>query len=154
MILRPPRSTRTDTLFPYTTLFRSDLGANATMLASLGSAVDRGVPTWAECGGLLYLCRSLDGTPMVGAVPADARMTDRLTLGYRNAVSTTSSPIGPAGTRFRGHEFRYCEVTPPGEALVLSNRWGQSTAGHRSASLLASFAHHPDRQSTRLNSSH
>src|SRR3546814_13349645 len=24
MILRPPRSTRTDTLFPYTTLFRSD----------------------------------------------------------------------------------------------------------------------------------
>ena len=54
--------------------------------------------TWAECGGLLWLCRSLDGSPMVGLVPATARMTDRLTLGYRSAVTNVVSPLGPAGT--------------------------------------------------------
>ena len=50
-----------------------------------GPAIAAGLPTVAECAGLLYLCRSVDGAPMVGALDADAAMTDRLTLRYRTA---------------------------------------------------------------------
>jgi cobyrinic acid a,c-diamide synthase len=102
------------------------------------------MPTWAECGGLLWLCRTLDGAPLVGAVPADARMTDRLTLGYRTATSAAPSPLGPAGTALRGHEFRYSTVEPPGDALTLAARWGERGDGFASPSLLATYLHvHP-----------
>ena len=98
--------------------------------------------TWAECGGLLWLCRSLDESPMVGLVPAMARMTDRLTLGYRSGVTNVVSPLGPAGTVVRGHEFHYSTVDPAGDAMVLSSRWGAAPAGFASPTLLASFLHH------------
>ena len=57
-----------------------------------GRKVDGGLVTWAECGGLLWLARSLDGHALAGVLPADGRMTDRLTLGYRRARPRTASP--------------------------------------------------------------
>ena len=57
---------------------------------------------WAECGGLLWLARRLDGHPMVGVIDAEGHMTDRLTLGYRTATTTTASPLGPAGAGAAG----------------------------------------------------
>jgi cobyrinic acid a,c-diamide synthase len=124
----------------------ADLAANAPLLAAVRRRVDAGLPTWAECGGLLWLCRTLDGTPLVGAVPADGRMTERLTLGYRSATSTGAggSPLGPAGTELRGHEFHYSTVEPGGDALRLSSRWGERDEGFASPTLLATYLHvHP-----------
>jgi cobyrinic acid a,c-diamide synthase len=122
----------------------ADLAANEPLLADVRARVSRGMPTWAECGGLLWLCRTLDGAPLVGAVPADARMTDRLTLGYRTATTTTDSPVGPAWTTLRGHEFRYSTVEPAGDALTLSARWGERSDGFATRSLLATYLHvHP-----------
>ena len=66
---------------------------------------------------------------MAGLLPAAASMTDRLTLGYRAAVTTTDSPLGPAGTVLRGHEFHYSTVEPSGDALELTSRWGTGRAG-------------------------
>lgn len=120
------------------------LAGNRQLLDEVRSQVAAGLPTWAECGGLLWLCRSLDGTPLVGAVPADARTTDRLTLGYRTATTTAGSPVGPAGTALRGHEFHVTTVEPPGTALRLVSRWGEATGGFATPSLLASYLHvHP-----------
>ena len=62
----------------------AELSANAALRAELRAAIAAGLPTVAECAGLLYLCRSVDGRPMVGAIPADATMTDRLTVRYRS----------------------------------------------------------------------
>jgi cobyrinic acid a,c-diamide synthase len=122
----------------------ADLAANAPLLADVRARVAAGLPTWAECGGLLWLSRTLDGTPMVGALPADAHMTDRLTLGYRTATATTGSPVGPAGTELRGHEFHYSTVEPAGDALRLSSRWGERGDGFATPSLLATYLHvHP-----------
>jgi cobyrinic acid a,c-diamide synthase len=122
----------------------ADLAANEPLLADVRAGVSRGMPTWAECGGLLWLCRMLDGAPLVGVVPADARMTDRLTLGYRTATTTAASPVGPEGTTLRGHEFRYSAVEPPGDALTLSSRWGERGDGFATRSLLATYLHvHP-----------
>jgi len=87
------------------------------------------------------LCRSLDGAPMVGAVPADARMTDTLTIGYRTAVTQGASPFGPAGTALRGHEFHRSTVSPAGTALALASRFGSGDAGFAGARLFASYLH-------------
>lgn len=69
-------------------------------------------PISAECAGLLYLCRSLDGAPMTGLIDADAAMTSRLTLGYREAVAETNSPVASAGTIVRGHDFHRTAIHP------------------------------------------
>jgi cobyrinic acid a,c-diamide synthase len=118
------------------------LAANRPFLADLGRRVAAGLPTWAECGGLLLLAQSLDGHPMAGVIAAGATMTERLTLGYREALTAALSPIGPAGTRLRGHEFHYSTIDPPGRALLLTSRWGTRTDGWATPSLLATYLHH------------
>jgi cobyrinic acid a,c-diamide synthase len=125
-------------------VYAEGLAANGPLLASLRDAVRRGLPMWAECGGLLLLCDSLDGHPMAGAIPARARMSGRLTLGYRTARTTVSTPLGAAGTVLRGHEFHYSVVDPPGDALVLSSRWGEAPEGWATDTMLATYVHyHP-----------
>lgn len=71
-----------------------------------------GRPVIAECGGLLYLTEELDGRPMCGVLDARARLTDRLTLGYREARALTASPLTEIGDVVRGHEFHYSAVDP------------------------------------------
>ncbi len=85
------------------------LSANAPLRAAV-AAFDG--PVVAECGGLLYLCRQLDGLPMCGVLDAQAAMTDRLVLGYREAEAASPSTLWRAGERLRGHEFHYSTVTP------------------------------------------
>ena len=88
------------------------LTANEPLRAELREAVQAGVPTLAECAGLLYLCRTVDGSPMVGALEADAAMTPRLTLSYRQAVAVQETLLSPAGGRITGHEFHRTTVDP------------------------------------------
>jgi cobyrinic acid a,c-diamide synthase len=122
----------------------AELAANAPLLADVRDRIGAGLPTWAECGGLLWLCESLDGRPMVGAVPAHGHMTDRLTLGYRAATAVHDGPVVAAGAQLRGHEFHYSAVEPAGDALRLSSRWGERSEGFAGPSLLATYLHvHP-----------
>jgi cobyrinic acid a,c-diamide synthase len=88
------------------------LSANAPLRAAVAAAVRAGVPVHAECGGLLYLSSTLDGHPMCGVLPADAVMTPRLVLGYRDAVATADSPLHPVGARVTGHEFHRTRTEP------------------------------------------
>ncbi|WP_314036528.1 cobyrinate a,c-diamide synthase [Dietzia sp. CH92] len=94
----------------------AELASNEPMLRSLRSVTSAGVPTVAECAGLLYLCRSLDGVPMVGAVDADAAMAPRLTLAYRRSTAAADSVLAAAGAEVTGHEFHRTAVTPPAGA--------------------------------------
>jgi cobyrinic acid a,c-diamide synthase len=104
----------------------ADLSANAGLRAEVAALARAGAPVIAECAGLLYLSRSLDGHPMCGVLDADGEMTSRLTLGYRDAVAVTSSPLGPAGTRAHGHEFHRTAVRSPGQA---ANAWRWTAYG-------------------------
>lgn len=117
------------------------LGQNRPLLESLRGAIARGLVVWAECGGFLWLCERLDGTELVGAVPATARMTDQLRIGYRTARASCASPLGPPGTVLRGHEFHRTAVDPPGEALELRGRFGAGRAGYASPTLFAGYLH-------------
>ncbi|MGW4289409.1 cobyrinate a,c-diamide synthase [Streptomyces sp. NPDC004673] len=102
-------------------VFASELGANEVLRKEIASLALSGAPVAAECAGLLYLCRELDGVPMCGVLDADARMGERLTLGYRDAVAVGDSVLAVAGTRMRGHEFHRTVVEPgAGEAPA----WG------------------------------
>jgi cobyrinic acid a,c-diamide synthase len=118
------------------------LAENEPLLTSVRRAVDEGTPTWAECGGLLWLTQTLDGRRMASVLPATASMTDTLTLGYREATTTVASPLGPVGTYVRAHEFHYATVDPAGDALELHSRFGRGLAGFATPTLLASFLHH------------
>jgi cobyrinic acid a,c-diamide synthase len=122
-------------------VFAADLAANRTLLADVRVQVENGLVTWAECGGLLWLCRSLDGHRLAGAVKAEAHMTDRLTLGYRRARPEVDTPLAEAGTELRGHEFHYSRLEPPGDALDLRARHVRARAGFASDTLLASYLH-------------
>jgi cobyrinic acid a,c-diamide synthase len=94
-------------------VFGAELAANVRLRAGIAAHARARRPVLAECGGLLYLCESLDGLPMCGVLPARASMTERLTLGYREATAVTATPWLRAGARVRGHEFRYSQVDPP-----------------------------------------
>ena len=87
------------------------LAANHPLREAVRGAVLSGIPTVAECAGLLYLCESVDGTEMTGALPLVGRMGPRLTLGYRDAVLPSDSLLGPAGMRVTGHEFHRTTVS-------------------------------------------
>jgi cobyrinic acid a,c-diamide synthase len=123
-------------------VYAGELATNRPMLDDVRRRVGAGLPTWAECGGLLWLCRSLDGLLMAGVVPADAEMTGRLTLGYRSATVTAPSPIGEPGTVVRGHEFHYSTVAPAGDALLFRSRFSERPDGFATPTLLATYLHH------------
>jgi cobyrinic acid a,c-diamide synthase len=89
-----------------------DLAANDGLRAVIRAAIDAGTPTVAECAGLLYLCRSVDGLPMVGAIEADAIMTKRLTLRYRTMIADHDQLLAPSGVSATGHEFHRTAVEP------------------------------------------
>ncbi len=90
----------------------TELSANGPLRAEIGAAVAAGMPTVAECAGLLYLCRSVEGASMVGALPADGSMNDRLTLRYRSLIADHDQLLAVAGARITGHEFHRTIIEP------------------------------------------
>jgi cobyrinic acid a,c-diamide synthase len=119
------------------------LSANVALRAEVAALARRGAPVHAECGGLLYLCRSVDGAPMCGVLDAEATMTGHLVLGYRDAVALRGSVLHPAGTRLSGHEFHRTSVTPRADEPAWA--WvGAQPEGFVQGGVHASFLHtHP-----------
>ncbi|MGD0700175.1 MAG: cobyrinate a,c-diamide synthase [Trebonia sp.] len=109
----------------------AQLSANAALRSQVAALAKAGAPVLAECAGLLYLARSLDGQPMCGVLGIDAEMTARLTLGYRDAVAVTDSALAPVGTRAHGHEFHRTAIRAP--AAAASTRPGATLTGAAAA---------------------
>ena len=129
--------------FPET--YAEALSANEPLRKEVRAFAESGRPVIAECGGLLYLCRELDGHPMCGVIDAEARMTDRLFLGYRKARALADSPLSPTGNTLRGHEFHYSAVEPQAGALpAASPAWelpGRGEEGFVVGGVHASYLH-------------
>ncbi|MFE0794940.1 cobyrinate a,c-diamide synthase [Streptomyces mutabilis] len=109
-------------------VYASELSANEPLRKAVSELALSGAPVAAECAGLLYLCRELDGLPMCGVLDAAARMSERLTLGYRDAVAVSDSALATAGTRMRGHEFHRTVVEPGAGAAPA---WGMRAPERR-----------------------
>lgn len=132
------------------------LSGNLQMLAAIREFSSSGRPVYAECGGLMYLCRTLEkqnGTqyPMAGLIPASTRMLDRLkSLGYVEVTLNTDSLWGAEGVTLKGHEFHYSELidNPTADSAwravyTLKRRRtdGVTKEGFQSGRLLASYSH-------------
>ncbi|WP_093801455.1 cobyrinate a,c-diamide synthase [Streptomyces sp. Wb2n-11] len=93
-------------------VYAPELSGNEPLRRAVAGLASSGAPVAAECAGLLYLSRSLDGQPMCGVLDGEARMSQRLTLGYREAVAVSESSLAAVGTRLRGHEFHRTVIEP------------------------------------------
>ena len=104
-------------------VYAGELAANRPLLAEVRAAVAAGLPTVAECAGLLYLCHTLDGADLAGAVPLSAAMTPRLVLGYRELTAVADSVLTRAQERYRSHEFHRTATTPLAETAGPQQAW-------------------------------
>ncbi|MEV6847773.1 cobyrinate a,c-diamide synthase [Actinoplanes sp. NPDC051411] len=128
-------------------VYAAELSANEPLRRAVAGLAAAGGAIAAECAGLLWLCRTLDDAPMCGVLDADAAMTPSLTLGYRDAVALSDSPLAPAGTRVTGHEFHRTTVHPRSGVLLspaggAAWQWrGADPEGFASENVHASYLH-------------
>jgi cobyrinic acid a,c-diamide synthase len=136
-------------------VFAADLEANSTLRARIRGAIDAGLPVYAECGGLMYLARTLtykgQTHRMVGAIPGDVVMHERpVGRGYVNLEETTDFPWPPAstiGTNVRAHEYHYSSIEnlPADLRYAYTVKRGHGADGRRDGivvhNVLASYAH-------------
>ncbi len=132
-------------------VFAAQLAENVSARCSVQAAIRAGLPTYAECGGLMYLCEQITNFeeqtfPMVGVLPTTAVMGKRLTLGYRHAIARQDSLLLDKGTTVWGHEFHrsylaqesssplFSRLKTPGSPLETSEGW-------QSPNLHASYMH-------------
>lgn len=96
-------------------VFAPQLAENSLSRRAVRTAIEAGMPIYAECGGLMYLCEQLldfDGQawPMVGILPTTVAMGKRLVLGYRRAIAQRDSPALSLGETVWGHEFHRSQL--------------------------------------------
>ncbi|MCW6038776.1 cobyrinate a,c-diamide synthase [Spirulina subsalsa FACHB-351] len=108
-------------------VFAPALAANHGLRHNLLQTLRQGLPTYAECGGLMYLCRSItnfagESWPMVGLLPSDAQMGQRLTLGYRQITALQSTPLLTCGQSLWGHEFHRSQLTVSPQSPLLQSQ--------------------------------
>ena len=108
----------------YPEVFASELSANISMRDSMRSFAASGRPIYAECGGLMYLCRSLQDMQgvahdMCGVFACDVEMGHKLhRLGYRESRTLKESLLGPIGTEYRGHEFHWSKISESSSPIL------------------------------------
>lgn len=134
-------------------MFLSGLQANARLRESLRQRIADGLPTYAECGGLMYLSRSIrwgaTQARMVGAIPGDVVMQARpVGRGYVHLEETDDSPWpGRQADPIRAHEFHYSNIEnlPPGARFAYRVTRGHGIDGQHDGlvigNLLATYAH-------------
>ncbi|MGH9973427.1 MAG: cobyrinate a,c-diamide synthase [Nitrososphaeraceae archaeon] len=129
------------------------LHSNQSMRRSIKTAVEQGMPIYGECGGLMYLTKSIAGYrdfkkpfKMVGVIDANTIMTGRLTLNYTQA-DMTSNLFGNI-QNIRGHEFHYSKIEniPQDSKYVYNMKRGSGIDGGKHDGILiynsiASYMH-------------
>lgn len=129
-------------------LYAEDLTENKGMKQSIRRAVQRGMPIYAECGGLMYLGTSITGLegqeyPMVGVIPVHTRLDClRLSVGYRTVRALGDGPLLRQGEMVRGHEFHW-SVLAGGSAELNAYQIVEDgrREGFHAGSILASYVH-------------
>jgi cobyrinic acid a,c-diamide synthase len=130
-------------------LFAADLANNKSLKKAIKIAARQGMPVNAECGGLMYLGKSIrdaDGRehPMVGAIPVSSRIDGpHLSLGYRTIQALADGPILREGEIIRGHEFHWSVLkgkTSGASAYRILDK-GERQEGFQNNNLVASYIH-------------
>ena len=133
----------------YPEIFKKELSKNTTMLESIKEFSQDNHPIYAECGGLMYLCKTIDSLPMVDVFPYHSILTKRVQgLSYTIAHVQRDNPILKKNTTYHGHEFHYSKVEYTGSNsndFAFSMRRGVGITGKYDGLLknntLASYIH-------------
>jgi cobyrinic acid a,c-diamide synthase len=136
----------------YPELHAEDLAANRSIREEIAGFALAGGPVYGECGGLMYLSSGITDVtghyfPMAGVIAGHTIMHERLqALGYVEVETRTDSVIGPAGLRFRGHQFRYSELkllndVEPVYRMTRAYDKRVIPEGYRLKNVLASYVH-------------
>jgi len=136
--------------------YAETLAENREMQEAVRQFAKRGLPLYAECGGLMYLTQGIETTqgkryPMAGLLPVWSRMLNRLkSLGYVEVTLTNNSLWGESGAVLRGHEFHYSELAEPVQndplwttVYRMKRRRSEEifTEGFQQNNVLASYVH-------------
>jgi len=126
------------------------LERNSTMRKLIKKHAEEGMPIYAECGGLMYLTKSISfgkrKYKMVGLFDAETQMTEKMTLNYTEG-RISSSCLVSAPAKFHAHEFHYSKIRnlPRDAKLVYDLKIGEGIAGKKDAlteyNTLASYCH-------------
>jgi len=93
--------------------YAKELSENTSMLSSVKATIERGTPVIAECGGFMYLCKSIvdqyeTSYPMVGVIDTTVKMTKRLSnFGYMRISANKDNLLCKRGESLKAHEFHY-----------------------------------------------
>jgi cobyrinic acid a,c-diamide synthase len=120
-------------------VFAQQLAENTKAREAVRTAILTQLPTYAECGGLMYLCEQItdfegQSWSMVGVLPTTTVMEKRLTVGYRQAIALQDSPLLLIGTTVWGHEFHHSQLTATPEKPLFELR-GYDQKGQRKATV-------------------
>ena len=107
--------------FPETHI--SELSKNRSLMASVKNAAENGLPVYAECGGLMYLCDSLrrgdEVYPLAGVFPLKLKMEKKPQgHGYCEAVVESDNIFYRKNAVLRGHEFHYSRILESKEKVT------------------------------------
>ena len=133
----------------YPEVWGKELAANRPLRRSVATLASAGFPIYGECGGLMYLGRTLRDFKgrvhaMSGALPYRTEMTGQLKLAYVQGTSKKDNLASQAGTRFRAHVFHYSDLTPAGPlrySYRLDDGKNQFSDGIIWKNTLASYCH-------------
>ncbi|TBL78281.1 cobyrinate a,c-diamide synthase [Paenibacillus thalictri] len=131
--------------------FAAELASHKKQNDDLKRRVQSGLPLFAECGGYMYLTRSITDRagqvhPMVGLIPAEVRMQIKLAaLGYREVKAARNNLLLAEGESIRGHEFHYSTLAPAVDdypyAYETKGLRGAGWDGYCAGSVTAGYTH-------------
>lgn len=128
----------------YPELHAEELASNTSMTESIRQAREGGMPILAECGGFMYLFRSIEGQgPLVGLFDGDCINTGRsVRFGYLSAYDKAHNFV-KEGESIKGHEFHYYDVTDAGHDAVAIKPYSDNKRdlGYCDENSFMSFAH-------------
>ncbi len=134
-------------------MFLGQLEANRSMKTDIKNKALEGMPIYAECGGLMYLCQSITDfenhtLEMVGVVPARTVMETSLQkVGYVTATALKDSVIAHKNESLRGHEFHFSTMIPEVDdfpwafQLVGGRKVQEYKGGYANGNVLATYLH-------------
>ncbi|MDM5225147.1 cobyrinate a,c-diamide synthase [Cytobacillus sp. NJ13] len=129
--------------------FAEALAKNEAVKLSIKAALERGLPTLAECGGFMYLTEEIvdrkgQAFPMIGVIPGRVRMQDKLAaLGYREITGVPGNFLMNEGDQAKGHEFHYSsyEGEHSSPAYFSKGRFRSQQEGYLTDNLVAGYTH-------------
>jgi cobyrinic acid a,c-diamide synthase len=131
----------------YPEVFEEELGSNIELLKDIENKLEKGLPAYAECGGLMYLTKGSEKNKLVGFFDGEYKMSNGLVnFGYAELQISKENHVFPKGLKINCHEFHksYVELKEPATFSLNKNYYDEELnwkCGYIKNNVIASYAH-------------